>query len=243
MGNSEEIVIRNVDDNIFHVEEINDEEKKNVRIKYNSESYNVICETDESLSSVFEKFKKQSGMENQNLYFISEGKRLNPEIKLNQINISWIDAHNEKNIIGGTYGLNFTDVSKDVHEEHYFSDKAPSYRIVTQGINIYGICKGKKCAAYKKEVVVPLKNIKKFDLMKEKDDLECPECGGIIIPKTLGFHLCEYKIEGTKFIDNKGENFEIKGKAENKNSIQYFNPDKNGETMIVKLVIEITKDL
>ena len=91
MGNSEEIVIRKVDDNIFHVEEINDEEKKNVRIKYNSESYNVICETDESLSSVFEKFKKQSGMENQNLYFISEGKRLNPEIKLNQINISWIE--------------------------------------------------------------------------------------------------------------------------------------------------------
>ena len=79
--------------------------------------------------------------------------------------------------------------------------------------------------------------------MKEKDDLECPECGGIIIPKTLGFHLCEYKIEGTKFIDKKGEDFEIKGKAENANSIQYFNPDKNGEIMIVKLVIEITKDL
>ena len=79
--------------------------------------------------------------------------------------------------------------------------------------------------------------------MKEKDDLECPECGGIIIPKTLGFHLCEYKIEGRKIVDKKVEDFEIIGKAENANSIQYFNPDKNGEIMIVKLVIEITKDL
>ena len=242
MGNYEEQIIKKVDNNFVHVE-IDDEEKKNVRIRYNNISFNVICEKDESLSSVFEKFKKQSGMEDQNLYFISDGKKLCPEMKLNQINSSRIDAHKENNIIGGTYGLNFTDVSKQVHEEHYFSDKAPSYRIVTKGINIYGICKGKNCKAYKKEVVVPLKNIKKFDLMEEKDDLECPECGGIIIPKTLGFHLCEYKIEGTKFVDNKGEDFEIKGKAENKNSIQYFNPDKNGKTMIVKLIIEITKDL
>ena len=242
MGNSEEKIIKKVDNNFFHVE-TDAEDKINSRFKYNNKSYNVICEKDEPLSSVFEKFKKQSGMEGQNLYFISEGKRIYPEMKLNQINFSRIEVHNEQNIVGGTYGLNFTDVSKQIHEEHFFSDKAPSYRIVTQGINIYGICKGKKCEAYKKEVVVPLKNIKKFDLMKEKDDLECPECGGIIIPKTLGFHLCEYKIEGTKFIDKKGEDFEIKGKAENANSIQYFNPDKNGVIMIVKLIIEITKDL
>ena len=182
-------------------------------------SYNVVCEKDESLSSVVEKFKKESGIEGQNLYFVSEGKRLCPEMKLNQINYSRIDVHNERNIVGGIYAINFTDISKKVLEEHYFSDKAPSYRIVTQGINIYGICKGKNCKAYKKEVVVPLKNIKKFDLIKEKDDLECPECGGMVIPKTLGFHRCEYKITGTKFVNKKGEDFEIEGKAENKDAL------------------------
>ena len=242
MGNSEEQIIKKVDNNFFHVE-MDDEEKVNARFRYNNNSHNVICEKDESLSSVFEKFKNQAGIQGQNLYFISEGKILSPEMKLRQINFSRIEVYNEQNIIGGTYGLNFTDVSKDIREEQYFSDNAPSYRIVTQGINIYGICKGKKCEAYKNEVIVPLKNVKKFDLINEKDDLECPECGGMIIPKTLGFHLCEYKIEGTKFVDKKGEDFKIKGIAENPNSIQYFSPDKNGETMIVKLVIEITKDL
>ena len=242
MGNSEEQIIEKIENNFFHVE-IDDEEKINACFRYNNKLYNVVCEKDESLSSVFEKFKKQSGMEDQNLYFISEGKRLYPEMKLKYINFSRIEAHNKETTIGGTYGLKFTDVSKDIHEEHYFSKKAPSYRIVTQGINIYGICKGKKCKAYKKEVVVRLKNIKKFDLIKEKDDLECPECGGMIIPKTLGFHLCEYKIEGSKVVGKKVEDFEIKGIAENANSIQYFIPDKNGETMIVKLIIEITRDL
>ena len=242
MGNTEEQIIKKFDNNFFHVE-MDDEEKVNARFTFNNSSHIVICEKDESLSSVLEKFKKQTGIEGQNLYFISEGKRLSPEMRLRQINFSKIEVHNEQNIIGGAYGLNFTDVSKDIYEEHYFSDEAPSYRMVTQGINIYGICKGKKCIAYKKEVVVPLINIKKFDLINEKDDLECPECGGMIIPKTLGFHLCEYKIEGTKFVDKKGEDFEIKGIAENSNSIQYFSPDKNGEAMIVKLVIEIIKDL
>ena len=242
MGNSEEQIIEKVDNNFFHVE-IDDVAKVNACFRYNNKSYNVVCEKDESLSSVFEKFKKQSGTEGQNLYFISEGKRIYPEMKLKYINFSRIEAHNEETIIGGIYGLNFTDVSKDIHEEHYFSKKAHSYRIVTNGINIYGICKGKKCIAYKKEVIVRLKNIKKFDLMKEKDNLECPECEGIIIPKTLGFHLCEYKIKGSKVVDKKVEDFEIKGIAKNANSIQYFSPDKNGETMIVKLIIEITRDL
>jgi DNA-directed RNA polymerase subunit RPC12/RpoP len=222
---------------------MDDEDKINVSFRYNNQPHNVICEKDESLSSVFEKFKKQAGMEDQNLYFISEGKILCPEMKLKYVNFNRIEVLNEGNTFGGTLAMNFTNVSKNIHEEHYFSDKAPSYRTVTQGINIYGICKGKKCKAYKKEVIVPLKKIKKFDLMKKKDDLECPECGGIIIPKTLGFHLCEYKIEGTKIVDKKGEDFEIKGKAENANSIQYFNPDKNGEIMFIKLIIEITKDL
>ena len=136
---------------------MDDEEKINACFRYNQKSYNVICEKDESLSSVFEKFKNQFGIEEQNLYFISEGKRLYPEMKLRYINFSRIEVHNEQNTIGGDFGLIFTDVSKKIHEEHYFSNKAPLYRIVTQGINVYGICKGKKCKAYKKEVVVRLK--------------------------------------------------------------------------------------
>ena len=239
MGNSEQ-KIRKVGAGLIHEEKIKDE-KKNIRLKFNGTSYNIVCDKDDILSSVLEKFKNRAGIKDQNLLFYSQGNRLNSEMKINQINYPFIDVYKEGNVMGGGFPINFTDISKQVHEEHYFSDEAPSYRIVTQGINIYGICKGKKCKAYKKEVIVPKKKIKKFDLIKEKDDLECPECGGIIIPKTLGFHLCKYKVIGKKFINanDKSERFKIEGRADNKNSIQYFNPDKNGETMVVELKIEV----
>ena len=218
-------------------------EKSNITLKFKGKTYNVVCDKDESFSSIFEKLKNRIGMKDKNVNFISDGRKLNSEMKLNQILSTRIEAYETENTMGGFYPISFTDVRKQVHEEHYFSNTAPSYRIVTQGINIYGICRGKKCKAYKKEVIVPQRGRKKFDLIKEKKDLECPECGGIIEPKTLGFHLCKYKISGKVIFNDQSEPFEFEGKAENENSVQYFNPDKNGKTMIVKLIIEITKDL
>jgi hypothetical protein len=214
-------------------------EKSNITLKFQGKAYNVICDKDESFSSIIEKLKNRIGMKDKNVNFISDGRKLNSEMKLNQILSRKIMVDETETSLGGVFALNFTDISKQVHEEHYFSNKAPSYRYVTQGINIYGICKGKNCIAYKKEVVVPQRKIKKFDLIKEKDNLECPKCGGIIIPKTLGFHLCKYKVSGKKYSNNIIEPFEFEGKAENENSIQYFNPDENGETMLVKLIIEV----
>ena len=214
--------------------------KRNVVLNFNGKAYNIVSDMNESFSSVSEKFKNRSGMEHQNLYFYSNGEKLNLEMNLNQIHSNSIEAFEAEEVMGGLYSsFNFTDVSKQIHEEHYFSDDAPSYRTVTQGINIYGICKVRNCKAYKKEVVVPLRQRKKFDLIKEKDDLGCPECGGNINPKTLGFHLCKYKVSGKKFIDDKSDPFKFEGRAENENSIQYFNPDKNGEIMLVELKIEV----
>ena len=112
-----------------------------------------------------------------------------------------------------------------------------------QGINIYGICKNKKCIAFNEEVIVPLHNKKRFDLIEEKYDLECPECSNIIMPKTVGFYLCNYKIKGVKYQDDKKISFEFEGQAPKRNCIQYFNPDKNGETTMVKLIIEVTEYL
>ena len=154
----------------------------------------------------------------------------------------FINAFKETELKGGGFSLQFTDISKKIYEEQYFTEEAPSYRIVGEGINIYGICKVKKCKAYKEEVIYPLGDKQRFDLIKEKEDLECPECGGNIIPKTVGFFLCNYKITGKKYENGKIEDFEFEGKANNKGSIQYYNPDKNGETIVVQLIIEITKN-
>ena len=158
-------------------------------------------------------------------------------------NYDHIKAVQLDQVTGGGLSLNFTDLSKNIYEEHYFSKAAPYYRIVSKGINVYGICKGKKCKLYNKEVICPLKEKKFFDLLKEKDDLECPICGSLIIAKTLGFFSCEYRIKGKKCENDKITPFELRDKANNKNSIRYFNPDKNGSAMFIELIAEVIEFL
>ena len=117
--------------------------------------------------------------------------------------------------------------------------------MVCKGINIFGICKYKKCPeVFNEEVIIPLEK-NHFDVIREKEVLECPVCEAPIHPKTIGFYLCEYNIKGTKagYKCGKCEPFEFNGKADNENSVQYFNPDKNGETILSELEIEITKFL
>jgi hypothetical protein len=80
-------------------------------------------------------------------------------------------------------------------------------------------------------------------LIENKDDLECPECRGYVIPKTLGFYLCEYIVNGEKIDGKKPKSFQFTGKAESQDSIQYYIPEENGETLIIELIIEITKYL
>ena len=220
-------------------QEILEIEKSNISLKFRGKTYNIVCDRNESFSSIIEKLKNRIGMKDKNVKFFSDGRKLNSKMKLNHSAFIDIEAYETETVMGGLFAINFTDVRKQVHEEHYFSDRAPSYRTVTQGINIYGICRGKQCKAYKKEVVVRQRGRRKFDLIKEMDDLLCPECGVVIKPKTLGFHLCKYKVSGKIFFNDEIEPFEVEGNAENENSIQYFNPDKNGETMVVELKIEV----
>ena len=227
---------------------IKSEEKKekiNVLFQCYDKSYNIICDKNDSFSSISEIFIKRIEKDGEDFYFYSEKGLMSPNNIISQD--TTIIAH-QKNIItggiGNAFGMKFTDVSKKVVEEHIFSDSAPSYRTVSKGINIYGICKGlKTCKGYKKEVIVPLKTKKEFDLIKERDDLECPLCGISIKPVTFGFHLCEYEINGKKFDGAKTEDFQIKDKVDNENSIQYYTPDKNGETTIVSLIIKINEFL
>ena len=133
----------------------------------------------------------------------------------------------------------FSDVSKNKTKEIGFSKNAPSYRKACKGINIFGICHCKKCIAYKKEVVVRIAE-KKFDLINEKDKLFCPECESLIIPKTVGFYLCKFRIYGKKIVDDNIVKFENDiDEANNKKSVKYFDPELNGEVVVSKLIFEV----
>ena len=233
----------NLENNIIHHKFVN---KKNVIFNFYGYFYNFICDEDELFYSLIEKFKERTGTKNLKLLFLCEGRKLNPTITLNQLgklNLITITVINSNNLSGSQSSIKFTDISKQIYEEHYFSDIAPSYRMVMKGINIYGICKNKRCIAFNEEVIYPLYNKKRFDLIEEKYDLECPECGNVIMPRTVGFYLCNYKIKGVKYQNDKNESFEFEGQAPKRDCVQYFNPDKNGETTIVELIIEVTEYL
>ena len=225
-------------------------EQITVFIEYNGEYYFINSKKDELLHSLFKKFISQTNIYDKNFNFMYNCDYLDPMKKLDDLfnkfslhgNCIYIQALTENNCRGG-FSFKFADISKQITEEHYFSDDAPSYRTVTRGINIYGICKFKKCCAYNKEVIVPLENVEFFDLVNERDNLLCPECEAIISPRTLGFHLCKYSIQGTKFENNNTEYIDFKGEANSKNSIQYYNPEKNGITTICDLKIKVIKFL
>ena len=216
--------------------------KIQILFKYQGDTYGPYdFKPNELLSSVGKKFKKEFEILNSEVGFIYNGSILDQNKTLKELNIkdcAAIDALTYKEIIGGSLSINFTDLSKNIYEEHYFSESAPDYRTVSKGINVYGICKGKKCKAYNKEVICPLKK-KYFDLLKERDDLECPICKYLMVPKTLGFFSCEYRIKGKKYENDKIIPFDFKDKSSKKDSIRYFNPDKNGNAMFLELIAEV----
>jgi hypothetical protein len=208
-----------------------------------SHSIAIICSFNEKVSNVIKKYRIKSGDYDTTEKFIFDARNLNQSLTVYEAGLQnhskIFVASTMETKGGGGYGIYFSDVNKNKTREITCSKKAPSYRAVTKGINIFGICNFKKCEAYKKEVVVMI-NKKKFDLINERNELFCPECGSPIIPKTVGFYLCKFKIYGKKINDGKEEYFENKiDEANNKNSVKYFDPDLNGEVMITQLIFEV----
>ena len=81
-------------------------------------------------------------------------------------------------------------------------------------------------------------------MIKEKENLFCPECDSLIIPKTVGFYLCKFLIYGKKIENNEIKNFQNEDDvANNKNSLKYFDPDLNGEVMLIELIFEVLEYL
>ena len=159
----------------------------------------IQCLAGQKVSEVIKKFREKSGLDNPNIKYIFNAKQLNESLTVSEAGLD-----DNANILvietGGVKGYGglpmlFSDVSKNKTKELTLSKRAPSYRKITKGINIFGICKFKKCLAYQKEVVVRIKK-KKFDLIEERNDLFCPECETLIVPKTVGFYLCKFKIYG-----------------------------------------------
>lgn len=77
----------------------------------------------------------------------------------------------------------FADVSQQNYEEIYFNYHDEKFKNVSKGINLFGTCVNTKCIKYKKEVIAPLKNIKRLDFINELDKKKCPFCETYILSK------------------------------------------------------------
>ena len=212
-----------------------------------SHPISIQCALGEKVSEVIKRWRKKSG-DNipNNCRFIFNLKQLNESLTVAEAGLhngSVIFVESRDNVKGGGFSMLFSDVSKNKTKELTFSKNAPSYRKATKGINIFGICKFKKCLAYQKEVVVGIKK-KKFDLIEERNDLFCPECESLIVPKTVGFYLCKFKIYGKKLEDGQEQEFSNESdEASNKDTLKYFDPELSGNITITQLIFEVEKYL
>ena len=206
--------------------------------------FEIRCNLKDTVSKIIQIYRKKSGDFSLNREFMYNEKLLNPSLSLADEGI----ANNGTIFVsktgavkgGGGMCMMFTDVSKNKTTQIEFSPDAPNYRHVIKGINICGICNYIKCLAYEKEVIVNFYN-KTFDLIKDKNNLFCPECQAPIEPKTVLFYLCRYQIYGKKIKNDEIVPFRSQpAEARNENSATYFDPDLNGgEVEFAQLKFEV----
>lgn len=143
---------------------------------------------------------------------------------------------------GGEFGGSakaFTDPTKVPPKEIKLSNDGPFYRTVTNGMNLFGVCKNKKCTAYKKEVIYQF-GYGTFDLNDDNENIVCPVCECFLPIDTCAFLYCKYTYIGKKFENDKIEKVEYSNKNPKKDAVDYFDKGKNNENKSKWLELKIT---
>ena len=123
--------------------------------------------------------------------------------------------------------------------------KGKKHRIVSKGLNIFGICNNPYCEENQKEVIYRRQLNEEgldFILNNELINIICPKCNNIISPKTFGFWKCEYQFVGKKYENGKIIEYESKIYETKSNVFDYHIPSsKNGISNWKELHIYVIK--
>ena len=142
--------------------------------------------------------------------------------------------------VGGGGGIDMADISnKEGLVAKNYSNKAKKWNIITEGLNVTGICKTQGCEAYDKKVDCQI-GLGTFDLVRNADEVRCPMCQNEIEPLTCCFCECEYKMEGKKKVNGKTERVNTDWKRVEKD-YEYYDPNKSGIVNWLMLIIETKK--
>jgi hypothetical protein len=143
--------------------------------------------------------------------------------------------------------LNFIDPSDSTIKKLPLSKDAPNWRIISQGLNIFGICEYPECKAHKKEVIfrtlkdrnsLPEEGLV-FDMFENRVNIRCPICNRIFDPKTCGFYKCEYQFIGIKKENGDEVRYDSKTRETKGNELEYYEPNGKKETVWFKLKIYV----
>ena len=104
---------------------------------------------------------------------------------------------------------------------------------------IYLVFANNSCKAFKKEVIFNRQMAgiinEKFNLQENIENIICPICEGIVIPKTCGFWDCEYQFIGDKIEGGKKVHVDTECKETNGDDFEYFNPYENPNALWIDL--------
>ena len=140
--------------------------------------------------------------------------------------------------------LEFIDPSDASIKQFPLSKKAPKWRIISEGLNIFGICENPECEAHKKEVIfrtlkdstLPEEGLV-FNMVENRVNIRCPICNKIFDPITCGFYNCEYQFIGTKKVNFDTEDYDSKTKEAKGNKLEYFVASKEKQAKWYELKI------
>ncbi|CAF0820216.1 unnamed protein product [Adineta steineri] len=105
---------------------------------------------------------------------------------------------------GGLIGLKFVDVSdNEALKRIGWSRTAPRWRRARHGLCLEGLCKNKKCEAYKGTVIMPI-GYKKVSMLDDSLDkiTKCPVCKEYVNPITCAFNNCWWRYDGVQNCKN-----------------------------------------
>lgn len=208
-------------------------------------SQSVIISPQCKVSFLKETISQITGIPDEDMRLVTQGKQLESERMLNDYNIR--NGHMVFVVLrlrGGGFvrGIPFADVTEEAGPEKIkWNKSAPKWRRAALGLCLEGKCTNRRCKAHNKLVIVN-KGYTEFDMIRDAHISYCPICNKHVQPLTCGFNNCKYQIITEKVVPGKPTKISTVGWKSVGDYYERYNPQKRGTANFVALKILCKED-